>query len=72
MQLEKQTTGSPQLRQFTRGQTTREKADWILRIEDVYGKERAQEFIDELEDNELMTPGIYNDIDDLRSLRKND
>ena len=74
MVKEAQTTGSSFMIGFSRCETVREKANEILRLERVYGKDNKyyKDFINEIEEKGLMTPEVYIELDAQRALIKKD
>jgi hypothetical protein len=59
---------------FSRCETVREKANEILRLERVYGKDNKyyKDFINEIEEKGLMTKEVYIELDAQRALIKKD
>lgn len=74
MVKEAQTTGSSFMIGFSRCETVREKANEILRLERVYGKDNKyyKDFINEIEEKGLMTKEVYIELDAQRALIKKD
>ena len=59
MLVEKRTTGSASMMAFSRGETSAEKADHLIRHEAVYGTKSVNKLINELSEAGLMTKSVW-------------